>query len=81
VLAVAHRLSGARALRQVANDADEDGFAVTLRPSNGQIHRKGRTVLALPDTDGCKIVETSVTPEVVACRHQQRDVLADHLCG
>src|ERR1019366_2561986 len=81
VLAVAHRLSGARALRKVANDADEDGFAVTLRPSNGQIHRKGRTVLALPDTDGCKIVETSVAPEVVARGHQQRDVLADHLCG
>ena len=79
--AVAQHFGGARAIRQVANDTDEHAFAVTRGPADGQIHRKGRAVLASPDIDRGKVVKTAVMTKLFSRRHQYRDVLTDHLGG
>ena len=72
---------------EIADEAGEEPLMASLRFSDGQFHREGRAVLALPDDDAANsynsplsrahvTVEVSVVFVAIRLRHQQFDVLS-----
>ncbi len=81
---------GLLALGQVADEAGEEALRADLHLADRELHREGRTVLALADHDaadaddaplaGAQIaIEIAVVAFAIGRRHQELDVLPAHV--